>query len=83
MLKSVPSVVPSKQIKILLVDDTPINIIALGALITKCLKCEILKAGNGVEALELVKREDVQIVFMDVNMPIMDGYECTKEIRKW
>ncbi|KAM3131984.1 hypothetical protein pb186bvf_015868 [Paramecium bursaria] len=83
MLKSVPSVIPSKHIKILLVDDTPINIIALGALITKCMKCEILKACNGVEALELVKREDVQIVFMDVNMPIMDGYECTKEIRKW
>ncbi len=39
-------------------------------------------AANGEEALELVRREDFDVVVMDVQMPVMDGYQATAAIRK-
>ncbi len=39
-------------------------------------------AGNGKEAVEAVKKEEFDIIFMDVQMPEMNGYEATEEIRK-
>lgn len=40
------------------------------------------KAENGAEALELIKRRKPDIVLMDIQMPVMDGITCVKEIRK-
>ena len=41
-------------------------------------------ANNGFEALEVVKNNsEFDLIFMDTNMPVMDGYEATKEIRKF
>lgn len=47
-------------------------------------KFEILFAKNGLEALEIFKQNEdkIDIVLMDMEMPIMSGYEATKEIRK-
>lgn len=44
---------------------------------------DILKAENGKEAIDILEETTkVDLVFMDMNMPIMDGYEATKKIRK-
>jgi YesN/AraC family two-component response regulator len=43
----------------------------------------ILEASNGLEALELYKSNSVDVVFLDLTMPIMSGYEALEEIMKY
>lgn len=45
-------------------------------------KYECFEASNGLEAIELVKEKDIDIVILDIMMPKMDGYTTLKEIRK-
>ena len=73
---------PGKRLRILIADDTGDN----RTLFTHFLKnedFEVLEAENGLEALEKVKTQDLDLVFMDVQMPEMDGYAATTEIRRW
>lgn len=70
-----------KKLKILIVEDNEIN----QKFLIKLLKiigihCDV--AVNGVEAVDACIKKDYDIVFMDCQMPIMDGYEATKLIRK-
>lgn len=48
----------------------------------KNLSHQVVEAENGKEAVELVKNETFNIIIMDAMMPVMDGYEAVKEIRK-
>jgi polar amino acid transport system substrate-binding protein len=65
---------------VLLVEDNPTNqIIAQIELSTLDLKVTI--ASNGAEAIDALAREPFAIVFMDCQMPVMDGYAATKQIR--
>ncbi len=67
--------------RILLVEDNNIN----RKIVISMLKCHDMTcdvAVNGKEALEAVSEKDYDIVFMDCQMPIMDGYECTSNIRQ-
>ncbi len=67
--------------KILLVEDNDLNILIAKKIIEKWgIIVDVAK--NGHEALIKIKENDYDIVLMDLRMPIMDGYETTREIRK-
>lgn len=69
-----------KGCKILIVDDNKINQkITRKILEQKQFQCDI--ANNGEEAIDLSKTNNYQLILMDINMPVMDGYEATKAIR--
>jgi len=71
-----------KELDILLVEDNLINQkIATG--IMKQLGHNIEVAGNGKIGVEMYKAKHYNVVFMDIQMPVMDGYTATKEIREW
>jgi len=65
---------------ILLVEDNEMNRkIFISILKSRDMTCDV--AVNGNEALEVVSEKDYDIVFMDCQMPVMDGYESTSKIR--
>lgn len=43
---------------------------------------QVLEAENGVDAIEVVKNNDVDLIIMDIMMPKMDGYQAVREIKK-
>jgi two-component system sensor histidine kinase/response regulator len=65
----------------LLVEDNPTNQIVAGIEL-KNLGLEVTTAGNGAEALEILSTREFGVIFMDCQMPVMDGYETTRMIRK-
>jgi len=69
------------QLKVLVVDDAPDNLHAMAFLI-RDIGGEVYEASNGEEALEQLQAHSVDIVFMDIYMPIMDGLETIKHIRQ-
>ena len=68
--------------RILLVEDNPENVILLQAYLDN-LSLALDFASNGVEAVEHRQRNSYDLVLMDIQMPIMDGYTATREIRSW
>jgi PAS domain S-box-containing protein len=71
----------SEPTSIMVADDDPINML----LITEVLRrmgFEVIQVSNGKEALERLPHCDPVMIFMDVNMPEMDGYTTTRHIRK-
>lgn len=70
-----------KGAKILLVEDNEINQ-QIGKELLESQGAEIAIAENGAVALEKAQQEQWSIILMDVQMPVMDGYTASKEIRK-
>ncbi len=67
--------------KILLVEDNPINQMVAQKMLEKVgLKPKL--ANNGVEAVQLLNEQTFDLVLMDCQMPEMDGFDATREIRK-
>lgn len=67
--------------KILLVDDDP-DIRELMRLYIAAEGLEVIEAGNGKEAIEMLKNGSVNLVVLDIMMPYMDGWELCREIRR-
>jgi two-component system, cell cycle response regulator len=66
--------------KILLVDDTRL-VLELEKSFLKLSHVEVLTAMNGAEALELIRKDPPDLIFMDMNMPLMDGLACCTELK--
>src|ERR1700716_2256199 len=67
--------------RVLLVEDNPVNLeVAVGIL--ESFGCKVETAINGVEALDRYAGGEYGLIFMDCQMPEMDGFEATAEIRK-
>ncbi|MCD4720228.1 MAG: response regulator [Desulfobacula sp.] len=69
------------QNKILIVDDEKAITILMEQIFSRA-GYEVKSAGSGEEALELLKKDKIQVMFLDLNMPGMDGIELCKAIRK-
>jgi len=71
----------NRQARVLLVEDNAVNQLVAKGMLGK-LGCEVLLANHGAEALSLLENQAVDLVLMDCNMPVMDGYETTRRIRQ-
>jgi len=67
--------------KILVVEDNKINQLVVAKMLRK-LNIEVVTADDGLEALKIFDSEKFDLVLMDIQMPKMDGYRCTAEMRK-
>ena len=68
--------------RVLCVDDNPANLLLLETLLTD-MGGDVDAVSSGADALEAVKRKSFDLVFMDVQMPGMDGRQATEAIRQW
>ena len=68
--------------KILVVEDNEDNRRILVYRLRKIGRFDIREAANGQQAIEAVKVERPDLIFMDLKMPVMDGWEATKRIRE-
>jgi len=68
-------------IRVLLVEDNPVNLEVAQAVLETS-GCDVETATNGLEALESFERGEYRLIFMDCQMPEMDGFEAASEIRR-
>jgi len=73
----------SKSFSILIVEDNPVNKFLANSIIKKILpNAKLLQAENGEEAIVQFQNNKLDLIFMDIQMPVMGGFEATQEIRK-
>ena len=71
-----------KHLKILVAEDNRIQSFVINKLLADT-GIQITNAFNGKEAVEFSANEKFDIILMNIKMPVMDGFEATKEIRKF
>jgi signal transduction histidine kinase/CheY-like chemotaxis protein/HPt (histidine-containing phosphotransfer) domain-containing protein len=71
---------PRQRPQVLLTEDNPINQ-EVASMMLENIGCEVQIAENGADALEALEERIFDLVLMDCQMPVMDGYEATRVIR--
>jgi CheY-like chemotaxis protein len=71
----------SQATTVMVVDDDPINMLLISEVLRR-MGFEVIQMHNGREVLESLSLYDPVLIFMDVNMPEMDGYTTTRKIRQ-
>ncbi|PZX94741.1 hybrid sensor histidine kinase/response regulator [Flavobacterium aquariorum] len=69
--------------KVLIAEDNKINMLLAKTLVRKIIKnCDLIEAANGYDAVVLAEENLPDLILMDIQMPIQNGYDATLEIRK-
>ena len=79
-IEKAPEVTSYSNLKILVADDNPTNHLVVESLLESVVGT-LYKANNGQEVLDVLEVQDIDIILMDIHMPIMDGIESTLAIR--
>ena len=68
--------------KIIVAEDEELNYFLLETILLRA-GANVLHAWNGLQVIELLRKHpDVSIILMDIKMPVMDGYDATREVKK-
>jgi signal transduction histidine kinase/ActR/RegA family two-component response regulator len=70
-----------RDLRVLIAEDNTVNRVLALRLVQNQLGCNADAVANGAEALEALERIPYDVIFMDCQMPVMDGYEATQAIR--
>jgi len=76
-----PSEAEFKEKSVLIAEDEEISLYYLTELLKDKFK-EIYTATNGKEVIEQLEQNDIDLILMDIRMPVMDGLETTRQIRE-
>lgn len=72
---------PSAALRVLVVDDDPVNLHVTSAMLA-CWGIRPLLAADGVQAVALAGEQPLDLILMDLQMPVLDGLGATQEIRR-
>ena len=70
-----------KNIRCLIVDDEPLAIDVIENYIQRLDKVESVRCDNAVEALQLMQKENFDLIFLDIEMPMLTGIEFLKTVK--